>query len=245
MGAQTLIKWVCYIPNSHQKIFYFIKPKIDDFIQKERYPLNIADFFRRGGGVKKCPSVSKGVKNIFTYVLRYLTLHENSPLYVTLEVCTICPSSEIQETCTLSHLNPNLEPTPWDVDMDMIGSSGLQFDAKHFGDHFDVVIRINAENGALVTFSLKIWYDPEVLLPTECYKMGAWSDKNYEENGESTPGEILLVGEYTFMHIMGPFLYHVIKGGGGEEKKMLTHDDAKTPHQKKVQKIFTELVRIQ
>lgn len=52
-----------------------------------------------------------------------------------------------------SQLYPNLDPLPWDVDIDMIDSvTGLQFDPKVLNNEFDVKIRINSVEGSLITF---------------------------------------------------------------------------------------------
>ena len=50
------------------------------------------------------------------------------------------------------------------------------------------------ELSTLITFYLKIWYDPEILKVNSCSKSGVWADKRFEFNIDSVYGEILLVG---------------------------------------------------
>merc|ERR550532_1369914 len=116
-----------------------------------------------------------------------MTLRDNS--YRTVGV-----TSDAGTASVTTQLRPNLSPDNWDVDVDMTNTNGLQFGPKSNGESFSVDIRVNANAGALVTFSLKLWYDPDVLTVTGCEKSGAWADKSYESNTASTLGEILLVG---------------------------------------------------
>ena len=101
------------------------------------------------------------------------------------------------------HINPqNNFCAMMDITVDMTGTSGLQFNPKSNGDSFTTLIRVNANQGALVTFSLKIWYDEDVLRATGCSKTGSWADKSAESNTESSHGEILLVGKITVINFV-------------------------------------------
>ena len=65
-----------------------------------------------------------------------------------------------------------------DIDIDEIGSSGLQFDPKSTGDKLNVKVVINSETGGLFTIQFKIFYDDSVLDVESCTKSGHWADKS-------------------------------------------------------------------
>ena len=121
----------------------------------------------------------------------------------------MCVTNEVTPvTATTTELLPNLIPEQWDLDIDMINSAGLQFEPQVAGDTFTVAITTNTLTDALVTFSVKVWYDPEILTVNGCEKSGAWIDKSYESNTESIAGQILLIGtELFFLVVRGVYLY--------------------------------------
>jgi hypothetical protein len=86
-----------------------------------------------------------------------------------------------------------LQPTSWDMDLDMIGTNGLQFNNKNKDQDFTLMIRISAESGSLVTFGANLYYDIRQIRPTNCVKTGAWIDKDLAINIDE-PGQILLAG---------------------------------------------------
>ena len=63
--------------------------------------------------------------------------------------CILALCDQIQE---ITSLKPNLTPDNWDVDLNMIGTRGLQFDPKSKGNTFVPVVT----NIVLLPF-LKTW----------------------------------------------------------------------------------------
>ena len=95
---------------------------------------------------------------------------------------------------TTESIIPNLIPDAWDVDLDEVGSSGLQFEPKNLGDEFDVSVTINAQLGVLITFNLEIYFDHEDMEVISCTNSGAWADKMFESSIDDSVGQILLAG---------------------------------------------------
>jgi len=130
----------------------------------------------------------------------YATLVENSPDLVEISVETICPTGEITQVVTQTiTIVTNLQPGPWDVDIDEVETvessqfdDKLQFRPKTVGESFTFAVRVNSTPGWLVTFAIRIWYDPSQLRASNCVGSGDWTNKIFESKIDN--GEILLVG---------------------------------------------------
>jgi len=133
----------------------------------------------------------------------YVTLKDNLWREVFVNISEFCPTEVVpDETTTHVWLKPNLEPLTWDADLDMIGTDGLQLDPRYDGNIFHIKIRFGSQHvldrglqgGALVTWSLKVWYDKTVYWINSCWKSGTWADKGFDYNIDTIPGEILFAG---------------------------------------------------
>ena len=83
----------------------------------------------------------------------------------------------------------------WDVDMQVPGAS-LQFPPLDQDESFQFEIFVNADLGDLITFELKIFYNPAHLSISDCSKSGAWNAKTFEANIDGTPGLAYLAGAF-------------------------------------------------
>eukprot|EP00492_Amphilonche_elongata_P000539 TRINITY_DN1301_c0_g1_i1.p1 TRINITY_DN1301_c0_g1~~TRINITY_DN1301_c0_g1_i1.p1 ORF type:complete len:533 (-),score=92.28 TRINITY_DN1301_c0_g1_i1:27-1604(-) len=133
----------------------------------------------------------------------WVTLLDNLWREVFINITEHCPTElVVDETTTHVWLKPNLEPLTWDCDIDTIGTDGLQFDPRYDNNVFQIQIRFGSQDvpergltgGALVTWSLKVWYDKTVYWINSCWKSGAWADKGFDYNIDTIPGEILFAG---------------------------------------------------
>ena len=104
-----------------------------------------------------------------------VTIMDNFWRPVDITVYTHCDS--FQPVTHIDSITPNLTPDAWDVDIDEVGgTTGLQFDPKIYGDEFTVSIKINAQLGSLITYSLSIYFeslDLEVTLLFQVIKENA------------------------------------------------------------------------
>ena len=69
----------------------------------------------------------------------------------------------------------------------MESTSGLQFNPKNLNSEFNVLIRVNANRGALIVFDVRLNYDPDMLFALGCSAYDSWTDKSFDANHNSKP----------------------------------------------------------
>ena len=136
---------------------------------------------------------------MFVAAAGYLQIRRSWHEIVTLAISSVCPDGSITSS-SISNDFPiiaNLAPSfLYGVDFDMASNTGFQFTPVEYRETFAVMCSINAKYSNILTFDMKVFYDPTVFNVVSCQGEAGWSGigKNFDVIWDDTPGEILMSG---------------------------------------------------
>eukprot|EP01083_Nonionella_stella_P140608 431491_1 len=111
---------------------------------------------------------------------------------VNITVQSQCSDAEAAEL-----IYPNLKPDYWDVDVEEpYTETGLQFQNQRENETFLYNIYINATNGTLLSFSIRLWWHYHLFIEDDvwpqCYTSGDWRGLMFSWNIDTVRGELRL-----------------------------------------------------
>ena len=156
-----------------------------------------------------------------------VTLLDNWWRAVNVSVDTLCGASSVVSAA--ESIYPNLRPDRWDIDIEAPSTeSGLQFSNKDVDgeDSFLWNIYVNATNGTLLSFSVRIWWDDDLFIENgtdecsyfedgdraswpQCEAAGDWEGQMLSWNLDTIRGELRLAGASSTGSSTASSLQHV------------------------------------